>query len=238
MVHDQSIAVIDFGSQYTQLIARRIRELNVFSEILPYSISLDELKAKHVKAIILSGGPSSVYEKNAPKISEEILNSRIPILGICYGLQLLMQHSGGNVHSTGKGEYGFAQILPDSSNTLFKDFPTESQVWMSHGDEVENLPDGWEVLSKSTNDVVAAVQKTNHSIYGVQFHPEVVHSLHGKELLSNFLFDISGCEPNWTPENFVADAIHDCSAALIEGIATTMTVVHQGQVKFIPGVFY
>jgi len=207
MVHDQSIAVIDFGSQYTQLIARRIRELNVFSEIFPFSISLDELKSKQVKAIILSGGPSSVYEDNAPKISKDILNSGIPILGICYGLQLLMQHSGGNVHSTGKGEYGFAQILSNSSNILFKDFPSESQVWMSHGDEVENLPDGWEVLSKSTNDVVAAVQKTNDSIYGVQFHPEVVHSIHGKELLSNFLFDISGCEPNWTPENFVADTI-------------------------------
>ena len=188
MVHDQSIAVIDFGSQYTQLIARRIRELNVFSEIFPFSISLDELKAKHVKAIILSGGPSSVYEENAPKISEDLLNSGIPILGICYGLQLLMQHSGGNVYSTGKGEYGFAQILADSSKVFFKDFPSESQVWMSHGDEVENLPDGWEVLSKSTNDVVAAVQNTDHSIYGVQFHPEVVHSIHGKELLSNFLF--------------------------------------------------
>ena len=207
MVHAQSIAVIDFGSQYTQLIARRIRELNVFSEILPFSISLDELKAKHVKAIILSGGPSSVYHKNAPKISEDILNSDIPILGICYGLQLLMQHSGGNVHSMGKGEYGFAQIVPNASNPLFKNFPSQSQVWMSHGDEVENLPVGWEVLSKSTNDVVAAVQKKNHSIYGVQFHPEVIHSLNGKELLSNFLFDISGCEPNWTPANFVVDAI-------------------------------
>ena len=207
MIHDQSIAVIDFGSQYTQLIARRIRDLNVFSEIFPFSISLDELKSKQVKAIILSGGPSSVYEENAPKISEDILNSGIPILGICYGLQLLIQHSGGNVYSTGKGEYGFAQILSDSSNVLFKDFPLESQVWMSHGDEVENLPDGWAVLSKSTNDIVAAVQKLNHSIYGVQFHPEVIHSIHGKELLSNFLFDISGCEPNWTPANFVADAI-------------------------------
>jgi GMP synthase (glutamine-hydrolysing) len=207
MKHNQSIAVIDFGSQYTQLIARRIRELHVYSEILPYTITLQALRDRNVKAIILSGGPSSVYDENAPKIDGEILQSGIPILGICYGLQLLMQFSGGHVHSTGKGEYGFAKINPNPSSPLFNDFPFESQVWMSHGDEVDQLPEGWEIVSKSTNGVVAAVQKINEPIFGVQFHPEVVHSVHGKELLQNFLFTISNCEADWTPENFVAEAI-------------------------------
>ena len=207
MKHNQSIAVIDFGSQYTQLIARRIRELHVYSEILPYTITLQELSDRNVKAIILSGGPSSVYDENAPKIDEEIIQSGIPILGICYGLQLLMQFSGGHVHSTGKGEYGFAKIISNSSSPLFNDFPSESQVWMSHGDEVEKLPEGWEIVSKSTNGIVAAVQKINEPIFGVQFHPEVVHSVHGKELLQNFLFKISNCQADWTPENFVVEAI-------------------------------
>ena len=207
MITNQTIAVIDFGSQYTQLIARRIRELNVYSEILPYSITLNELKNKNVKAIILSGGPSSVYNNNAPKISNSILNAGIPILGICYGLQLLMYYNGGYVHSSRKGEYGFAQVKSNVSNILFKGFPNESQVWMSHGDEVKELPTDWEVISRSTNNIIAAVQKKESKIFGVQFHPEVVHTIYGKDLLSNFIFDISKCKPEWTPENFTKNTI-------------------------------
>ncbi len=209
MITNQTIAVIDFGSQYTQLIARRIRELNVYSEILPYSITLNELKNKNVKAIILSGGPSSVYNNNAPKISNSILNAGIPILGICYGLQLLMYYNGGYVHSSRKGEYGFAQVKSNVSNILFKGFPNESQVWMSHGDEVKELPTDWEVISRSTNNIIAAVQKKESKIFGVQFHPEVVHTIYGKELLSNFIFDIAKCKPEWTPENFTKNTIEN-----------------------------
>ncbi len=207
MIAKSIIAVIDFGSQYTQLIARRIRELNVYSEILPYNISFDELKLKNVKAIIFSGGPSSVYSNHAPQISKSILDSGIPILGICYGLQLLIHYAGGSVYSSEKGEYGFAKIISDPSNRLFKGIPQESQVWMSHGDEVKGLPDDWLVISKSTNNIIAAVNKQNSNIYGVQFHPEVIHSIYGKELLSNFIFEISNCKPDWTSKNFITETI-------------------------------
>ncbi len=209
MKHEQIVAVIDFGSQYTQLIARRIREQNVFSEILPHNISVEELKKRDVKAIVLSGGPSSVYEKNAPTLDTEIFNMGIPILGICYGLQLMMQHFGGNVHSKGRGEYGFAKVHSVTENNLFHTISSETQVWMSHGDEVESLGNGWSVIARSANDVIASVQHENGIFYGVQFHPEVVHTVEGDVLLSNFLFHISHLTPNWTPANFVSDTISD-----------------------------
>jgi len=201
------VAVIDFGSQYTQLIARRIRELNVFSEIYPHTITKDELHESNVKAIILSGGPSSVYDEQSPDLDSSLLEMDCPILGICYGLQLLIQKYNGKVVSSGKGEYGFEQIQIKYSDCILSGFSQNSQVWMSHGDKVENISKNWKTLAVSSNNVIAAVKKKNQNIYGVQFHPEVVHTVDGKKMLSNFLFNISQIKPNWTSKNFIDNAV-------------------------------
>ena len=201
------MAVLDFGSQYTQLIARRIREQNVYSEILPHTITADELKLKNVPAIILSGGPSSVYDKNAPQIDSSILDMGIPILGICYGLQLLITKNGGNVTHKGQGEYGFAKIHKVDESPLLKKIENESQVWMSHGDEIDSLGNGFEIIAKSSNDVIAAIHHKDQPLYGVQFHPEVMHTLEGETIISNFLFDIAQCTADWTAANFISETI-------------------------------
>ena len=201
------MAVLDFGSQYTQLIARRIREQNVYSEILPHRITADELKLKNVPAIILSGGPSSVYDKNAPQIDSSILNMGIPILGICYGLQLLIAKNGGNVTHKGQGEYGFAKIHKVDESPLLKNLENESQVWMSHGDEIDSLGNGFEIIAKSSNDIIAAIHHKDQPLYGVQFHPEVIHTLEGETIISNFLFDIAQCTADWTAANFISETI-------------------------------
>ena len=201
------MAVLDFGSQYTQLIARRIREQNVYSEILPHRITADELKLKNVPAIILSGGPSSVYEQNAPQIDTSILSMGIPILGICYGLQLLITNNGGNVAHKGQGEYGFAKIHKVDESPLLKNLENESQVWMSHGDEIDSLGNGFEIIAKSSNDVIAAIHHKDQPLYGVQFHPEVIHTLEGETIISNFLFDIAQCTADWTAANFISETI-------------------------------
>ena len=201
------MAVLDFGSQYTQLIARRIREQNVYSEILPHTITAGELKLKNVPAIILSGGPSSVYDKNAPQVDPSILSMGIPVLGICYGLQLMITQNGGNVTHKGQGEYGFAEIHKVDESPLFKNIENETQVWMSHGDEIDSLGNGFEIIAKSSNDVVAAIQHKDQPLYGVQFHPEVIHTLKGKTIISNFLFDIAQCTAGWTAANFISETI-------------------------------
>ena len=201
------MAVLDFGSQYTQLIARRIREQNVYSEILPHTITAGELKLKNVPAIILSGGPSSVYDKNAPQIDSSILNMGIPILGICYGLQLLITKNGGNVTHKGQGEYGFAKIHKVDESPLLKNLENESQVWMSHGDEIDSLGNGFEIIAKSSNDIIAAIHHKDQPLYGVQFHPEVIHTLEGETIISNFLFDIAQCTADWTAANFISETI-------------------------------
>ena len=201
------MAVLDFGSQYTQLIARRIREQNVYSEILPHTITAGELKLKNVPAIILSGGPSSVYDKNAPQIDSSILNIGIPILGICYGLQLLITKNGGNVTHKGQGEYGSAKIHAVDESPLLKKIENESQVWMSHGDEIDSLGNGFEIIAKSSNDIIAAIHHKDQPLYGVQFHPEVMHTLEGETIISNFLFDIAQCTADWTAANFISETI-------------------------------
>ncbi|MBC8213157.1 MAG: glutamine-hydrolyzing GMP synthase [Candidatus Marinimicrobia bacterium] len=205
--HTQTIAVLDFGSQYTQLIARRVREQHVYSEILPYNTTLKELVDKNVKAIILSGGPASVYDEQSPQLDSDILKSEIPILGICYGLQLLIQNSEGEVHSKGKGEYGYAKVHKVIENSLFHNISGNTQVWMSHGDEVINIENPWEVIARSSNEVIAAVHHHQKPHFGVQFHPEVVHTVEGQTMLSNFIFKIAHCKPNWTPANFINEAI-------------------------------
>ncbi len=208
MQHKQTVAIIDFGSQYTQLITRRIREHHVYSEIFSFDAEPAELMSKNIKAIILSGGPSSVYDENSPKLDERILNLGVPVLGICYGLQILVQKYGGKVNSLGRGEYGFSKIRLNGKSSLLENVSDGSQVWMSHGDEISHLGRGWKSIAYSSNHVIAAIEHESFPLFGVQFHPEVAHTTDGATLISNFLFKIAGCTPDWTPSNFIHDAIH------------------------------
>ncbi len=201
--HSGGIAILDFGSQYTQLIARRIREQHVYSEILAPNTPWEQIIKRTPKAIILSGGPSSVFEKEAPEFDKNILDQSIPILGICYGLHILAHHRGGRVESTGHGEYGFAEIEIKQSENLFQDISNSSRVWMSHMDRVVQIPNGWQILAESSNGVIAAMANHDENRYAVQFHPEVVHTSDGETMIRNFLFEISGCTPDWTPGNFI-----------------------------------
>ncbi len=201
------VAVLDYGSQYTQLIARRIREQNVYSEILPHNISAHDLCNKKVDAIILSGGPSSVYAEGAPQLDQKILETGIPVLGICYGLHLLIAHSGGNVQHKGQGEYGFSTIQSNGISPLFQEVNDQTQVWMSHGDEIDSTGDNFEIIARSSNDIIAAIQHRDKPIYGVQFHPEVAHTNQGSTIISNFLFKVAQCTADWTAENFVSESV-------------------------------
>ena len=181
--HLETIAVLDFGSQYTQLIARRIRENNIYSEIFPFDIDIKRLKDKNIKAIILSGGPSSVYDDDAPKLNPELLSLEIPILGICYGLQLLLYNFGGKIIKGKVGEYGNATINQLTNNSLFEKIPNQINVWMSHADKVQKINNNWKVLAQSKNKIIAAVQHSSKPIFGVQFHPEVTHTDFGKKIV-------------------------------------------------------
>ena len=205
--HTGGVVILDFGSQYTQLIARRVREHNVFSEILPPETPIGDINKRHPSALILSGGPSSVFTDEAPKFDNAVMDSEIPILGICYGLQLLTHHHGGSVESTGHGEYGFTEIEVDDNTGLFKNVSHCSQVWMSHMDRVSELPNGWHMLAHSSNGVVAAMANHDQSRVATQFHPEVAHTEEGETLLNNFLFNIADCSPKWTAENFIDEQV-------------------------------
>lgn len=205
--HDQGVVILDFGSQYTRLIARRIREQNVFSEILPADTSTDEIRQLNPKALILSGGPSSVYSKSAPKHDESIFDLDIPILGICYGLHLLVQHYGGKIETSVIKEYGFDEIQINKKSDLFDTIPSTTKVWMSHADKVSALPKNWEITAESSNGIVASLESKSEKRYATQFHPEVDHTERGKEILSNFLFKIAKCKPTWTPGNFINEKI-------------------------------
>jgi len=196
------ILILDFGSQYTQLIARRVRELKVYCEIHPYNYCIPSESPARIKGIVLSGGPSSVYEKDAPRCAREIYESGIPILGICYGMQLLNQELGGKVQHSGKCEYGFAQLSVKKGAGLFKGF-SNSQVWMSHGDKVTKLAPGFSVLASTSNTRYAAVANTAKKIYALQFHPEVKHTPGGKELIKNFVYGVCGEKPEWTMHSFI-----------------------------------
>jgi len=198
-----SVLILDFGSQYTQLIARRIRENNVYSEILSSDSSLDVILSKNPKAIILSGGPASVFTDEAPVFDKNILNIDVPILGICYGLHLLVHHNGGTVETAGEGEYGFATVKLNADTSITKNMSTTSRVWMSHMDQVTVVPKGWNIIAQSSNNIVAAIASSDNRRIATQFHLEVSHTEEGNILLNNFLFDIAGCERNWTPGNFV-----------------------------------
>ncbi len=198
-----SILILDFGSQYTQLIARRIRELHVYCEIHPYNWSLENIKRFNPKGIILSGGPSSVYDKDAPLIEKKIFNLNLPILGICYGTQLIVYLFGGEVTKAEKREYGFAEIEIKEENELFSEIPKKFSVWMSHGDIVKKLPENFIPIAKTSNSPFASIRSKDKKIWGVQFHPEVVHTKFGKEILSNFVFKICKCSPTWDMGSFL-----------------------------------
>jgi GMP synthase (glutamine-hydrolysing) len=205
-VDTSSIVILDFGSQYTQLIARRIREQNVFSVVLPCTASLDEVQAQRPMGIILSGGPSSVYDPDAPPCDPRVLALGVPVLGICYGLQFIVHHLGGKVRSADKREYGHAEVTLVDDTPLFDGLTPTQAVWMSHGDEALELPEGFHLTAKTAN-AVAGIANPDKRIWAVQFHPEVHHTRQGTALLRNFLFKICNATPDWTPEHFIQSTI-------------------------------
>jgi len=207
MTHHETIIIIDFGSQYTQLITRRIREANVYSEVHPYTINISAIENINLKGIILSGGPMSVYDDDAPELNPALLDLNVPILGICYGLQLLCLNYGGKVEKTKNREYGKAILHILTNNSLFKDVKNNSTVWMSHGDVLSELPDEFERIGESDNSPVCAITNKSKLAYGVQFHPEVVHTEEGAKIINNYLFNICDCKADWTPKNFIDEQI-------------------------------
>ena len=201
------VLVVDFGAQYAQLIARRVREARVYSEIVPHSISVEEVRAKNPAGIILSGGPASVYAEGAPTFDPGILAMGIPTFGICYGFQVMAQGLGGSVARTGRSEYGGTSLHVVEPGSLFAGLPTTQSVWMSHGDSVERPPAGFEVLASSAGAPVAAFEDAGRRMAGVQFHPEVVHTEYGQRMLEQFLWTIAGCEPSWTMDSVIDEQV-------------------------------
>ena len=205
----ETIAIIDFGSQYGQLIARRVREHNVYSVIYQPQVNADELKKLGVKGVILSGGPASVYSENAPRCDERIFELGVPILGICYGMQIGCQILGAKIDSAKSREYGRAGIDITNKETLFAHLPDSTTVWMSHGDQVQKLNDDFIPLARTATCPYAAVKHKDKPFYGVQFHPEVTHTPRGKDMLKNFIYEICSCEGNWKISNFAEEAIEN-----------------------------
>ncbi len=207
-LHKDRVLILDFGSQYTQLIARRIRESHVYCEIHPYTFPLEAIREFAPKGIVLSGGPSSVHDPGAPSVGEVLFQLGIPVLGICYGMQLMAHVLGGRVERAEQREYGPAILQIDEPTALFKDIePEDVRVWMSHGDRILSLPPGFRALAHSDNSPVAAMADEARKIFGVQFHPEVAHTPCGRTLLENFLFHICDCKPTWTMKSFVESSI-------------------------------
>ena len=206
MQHD-TIAVLDYGSQYSQLICRRVREANVYAEMISWDRAAERLPQVKLKGIILSGGPASVYAAGAPALPDVVLESGVPVLGICYGLQLLAHALGGHVAPSAKREYGAAEIEVTGESPFFGGQPRQQQVWMSHGDRVERLPAGFETVARSGNSPCAAIANEDRSLYGLQFHPEVVHTPNGFALLQNFVGRICGCTGDWTSGHFIHESV-------------------------------
>jgi GMP synthase (glutamine-hydrolysing) len=209
---NRPVLVVDFGAQYAQLIARRVREANVYSEIVHHNITAAEVQAKNPLAIILSGGPSSVYEAGSPQLDKKILELGIPVLGICYGFQILASVLGGRVDATGKKEYGATELRVTAGGEILEGQPAEQVCWMSHGDQVMQAPEGFEVLASTDTTPVAAFSNSEKKIYGVQWHPEVKHSAFGQNVLENFLHKAAGIPATWNSGNVIAEQVEKIRA--------------------------
>jgi GMP synthase (glutamine-hydrolysing) len=212
-----TVVILDFGSQFAQLIARRVRELNVYSELLPHDTPWAEIERRRPKAIILSGGPSSVYDVDAPKADPAIWSGGIPVLGICYGLQLMAHELGGEVVPSTKREYGPAQVLITSEDGLFRGIDRQQPVWMSHGDSILRPPDGFAPTAESDSTAFAGLVDAERRLYGIQFHPEVAHTPSGRDILRNFVVEIAGASPTWTPAGFVDTTVADIRQRVGDG---------------------
>ena len=242
------VLIVDFGSQFAQLIARRVRELNVFCQIVRHDLTVQRIRELNPKGIILSGGPASVYEPNAPKCDPAIFELDVPILGICYGMQLACQQMGAEVGHAESREYGRATITVSDANPLFRGFPSESTVWMSHGDQVRTNTGSFATLASTSTCPVAAVKHSTRPVFGLQFHPEVSHTTHGKEILANFLRDVCGCSSDWKMTSFLEQTVNDirekvgdnrvicglsggvdssvCAALLVKAIGTQVACIY------------
>ncbi len=228
------ILIIDFGSQYNQLIARRVRENRVYCQIEPPSIAPDAIRRLAPDGIILSGGPSSIYEHNSPRVDRALFDLGIPILGICYGMQYLVDALGGRVKKAGKREYGFADLEVSSQTDIFDKVAARTTCWMSHGDSIVSLPKGFSATASTPNTKIAAMAHRAKKIYGLQFHPEVAHTAQGKAMLRNFLFKICGCKRSWTMKSFARQAIDDIRESVADkrvvlglsgGVDSTVTAI-------------
>ncbi len=217
MQHSEWICIVDFGSQYTQLIARRIRELGVYSEIHPFHTALEHIAAAPPKGIVLSGGPSSIYEEGAPDVPDALLETGVPVLGVCYGLQVLAKHNNGAIDAAARREFGKADLLIDDTSDLFNGIPGNIRVWMSHGDALSKIPEGFEAIAHTDNAPICAVRNPAKKQYGVQFHPEVVHSEYGATVYKNFLYNICGCKGGWNSQSFIEMAIEDIRTTVGNG---------------------
>lgn len=215
-IHSERILILDFGSQYTQLIARRVREAKVYCEIFPFNAGIEKVKDFRPKGIILSGGPSSVYDAGAPLIDKAHLDLGVPVLGICYGMQLLTHVLGGQVAKSNKREYGRAELNLHKNEGLFAGIGEggKATVWMSHGDRIERMPEGFHAIAHTDNSPTAAMADEKRKFYGVQFHPEVVHTPQGVQILKNFVYTICGCKPSWTMASFVDYSVSEIRKAV------------------------
>jgi GMP synthase (glutamine-hydrolysing) len=211
-MHEEKILVLDFGSQYTQLIARRIRDGKVYSEIFPFNAPMEKIMAFNPKGIILSGGPSSVYDEGAPAPDLTVFKLGIPVLGICYGMQVMAHYLGGKVSRSTKREYGNAELIIDNDKDFLWGISQETKVWMSHGDKIELLPKGFSIIGHTANSPVAAMADTNRHFYAVQFHPEVVHTDEGTRILQNFVNTVCACKPTWKMSSFIEWSVADVRA--------------------------
>src|SRR6476619_2975053 len=211
------VLVLDFGGQYSQLIARRVRECGVFSELLPHTLDVEEIKRRRPRGLILSGGPASVYADGAPKLRNELLELGIPVLGICYGMQAMVLNLGGRVESAEVGEFGRSQLIVHEEGRLLSGLPHEQSCWMSHRDTVYEAPPGFTALASSSESPVAALEDVERGLYGIQFHPEVVHTPYGQQVLTTFLEEICGCERTWSPESIIDEQIERIRAQVGTG---------------------
>lgn len=228
------ILILDFGGQYTQLIARRIREANVFCEIVPYNIKPEEIKLKNPKGIVLSGGPASVYVENAPKCDKDIFNLQYPVLGICYGAQLMTEALGGRVVAAPVREYGKTEVVLNNNIPLFKGIEKDTTCWMSHTDQIELPPQDFKVVASTANCPIAAIANVERKLYSVQFHPEVVHTPKGVEIIRNFLFEVCDCSADWTMDSLIEQTVkeirskvgsHKVVCALSGGVDSSVAAV-------------